>query len=72
MSILQRHIDDLEAQAAVSSLTARLTTDPARRAHSARLSRELRMLAKQLRSHSRAVMPNAHLSHLEGPTNAKR
>jgi len=62
MSIRQRHIDDLEAQAAVSSRTARLTTDPARRAHSARLSRELRMLAKQLRSHSRTEMPNARLS----------
>jgi anti-sigma factor RsiW len=71
MSILQRHIDDLEAQAAVSSLTAKLTTDPARRAHNARLSRELRMLAKQLRSHSRTAMPNARRSPVEGPTNAK-
>jgi anti-sigma factor RsiW len=71
MSILQRHIDDLKAQAAASSRTARLTTDPARRAHSARLSRELRMLAKQLRSHSRTAMPTARRSHVEGSTNAK-
>jgi len=53
LSLLQRHIDDLEAQAAVSLRVAKLTTDPDRRAHNTRLSHELRLLAKQLRSSAR-------------------
>ena len=48
--MLQQHIDGLEAQAAARSQIARRTTDPEQRAHSARLSHELRLLAKQLRT----------------------
>ena len=50
MALLQRHIDDLEAQAALSWRLAKLMTDPERRTHGARLCCELRLLAKQLRS----------------------
>jgi hypothetical protein len=55
VSILQQDIDDLEAQAAARSRIARLTIDPEQRAHSARLSHELRLLVRQLRARRDAL-----------------
>ena len=66
MAMLQRHIEDLEAQAAVSWRLAKLMTDPERRAHGARLSRELRLLAKQLRSSRERPQTGTLVSHPEG------
>ena len=43
----------MEAQTAMSWQVAKLTIDPERRANNTRLSHELRLLAKQLRSSER-------------------
>jgi hypothetical protein len=48
--MLQQHIDNRKAQAAARSRIAGRTTNHEQQAHSTRLSDELRLLAKQLKT----------------------